>query len=142
MKLSNACVITVFMYGSETWQLTEKQEKKLDVFDQRCLRRVLKVRWQQHVTNETIRKRTRQEALCVKVGRLFNTHLRHLWSKTSSFFSCFSVSCQVSDPYIKTVITQALDSFIFTECLILRFRHTFAILDAITIILAMQWGKL
>ena len=69
MKLYNACVIPVFMYGLETWQLTEKQEKKLDVFDQRCLRRVLKVRWQQHVTNETIKERARQEALSVKVGR-------------------------------------------------------------------------
>ena len=29
----------------------------------------MKVRWQQHVTNETIRERTRKEALSVKVGR-------------------------------------------------------------------------
>ena len=58
MRIYNACVLPVFSYGSETWQLTEKQEKKLDVFDQRCLRQILRVRWQQRVSNAEIRRRS------------------------------------------------------------------------------------
>ena len=69
MRIYNACVLPVFSYGSETWQLTEKQEKKLDVFDQRCLRRILRVRWQQRVSNAEIRRRSQQEALSVKTRK-------------------------------------------------------------------------
>ena len=69
MRIYNACVLPVFSYGSETWQLTEKQEKKLDVFDQRCLRPILRVRWQQRVSNAEIRRRSQQEALSVKTRK-------------------------------------------------------------------------
>ena len=69
MRIYNACVLPVFSNGSETCQLTEKQEKKLDVFDQRCLRRILRVRWQQRVSNAEIRRRSQQEALSVKTRK-------------------------------------------------------------------------
>ena len=34
--------------------------RRLDVFDMRCQRRLLRVFWQQHVSNQSIRERTRQ----------------------------------------------------------------------------------
>ncbi|KAI8510260.1 hypothetical protein Bbelb_126880 [Branchiostoma belcheri] len=48
----------VILYGSETWQMTSNQEKRLDVADQRWLRAILKVRWQQHTSNDEIRRQT------------------------------------------------------------------------------------
>ena len=39
---------------------TLADRRHLDVFDMRCQRRLLRVFWQQHVSNQSIRERTRQ----------------------------------------------------------------------------------
>ncbi|KAK7495707.1 hypothetical protein BaRGS_00013154, partial [Batillaria attramentaria] len=52
-SLFKSLVLSVLLYGCETWKLTKGEEKRLDVFQTKCLRRVLKIRWQQHVSNKT-----------------------------------------------------------------------------------------
>lgn len=41
--LSN--VVSVLLYGCETWRMTTKDEKLLDTFHHKCLRRILKIYW-------------------------------------------------------------------------------------------------
>jgi len=41
VRLLNAYVLPVLLYGAEIWSLTAALEKKLDVFHQWCLRRLL-----------------------------------------------------------------------------------------------------
>ena len=53
-SLFKTLVLSVLMYGCETWKLTKKEEKKLDTFQNKCLRRIMRIRWQQHVRNETV----------------------------------------------------------------------------------------
>ena len=55
-----ALVVSVLLYGSEAWATTLADRRRLDVFDMRCQRRLLRVFWQQHVSNQSIRERTRQ----------------------------------------------------------------------------------
>ncbi|KAK3099648.1 hypothetical protein FSP39_007482 [Pinctada imbricata] len=45
IKLFNSLVMSVLTYGSETWKTIEKDKKKLDTFQNRCLRQLLRVRW-------------------------------------------------------------------------------------------------
>ena len=45
LRIYNAVVISTLLYGSETWATTISEEKRLDVFDNRCLRRILGVKW-------------------------------------------------------------------------------------------------
>lgn len=54
------CVLTTLLYGCETWTTYAKQERKLNSFHQRCLRRLLKVSWSDRVSNEEVLKRTKQ----------------------------------------------------------------------------------
>ena len=49
-----ACVTGTLVYGSESWALYAAQERKLNVFHLRCLRRVLGVSWQDKVTNNEV----------------------------------------------------------------------------------------
>ena len=51
-----ACVLTSLLYGSETWTTYSKQEKKLNTFHLRCLRKILNIKWQDQVTNTEILK--------------------------------------------------------------------------------------
>ena len=51
------------LYGSESWNTTVQEEKRLAAFHTRCLRRILGVSWQDHVPNKVISERTSQEPL-------------------------------------------------------------------------------
>ncbi|KAI8487558.1 hypothetical protein Bbelb_347920 [Branchiostoma belcheri] len=46
--------------GAEAWTLTATEERHLDTFDQKCLRRILGYRWYDFVSNSTVRQRTGQ----------------------------------------------------------------------------------
>ena len=42
LRLYNVYILQVFLYGAETWSITKAIEKRIDAFDQWCLRRILK----------------------------------------------------------------------------------------------------
>ena len=52
--------VSVLLYGSEVRSATIGDHRRLDVFDMRCQRRLLCVFWQQHISNQSIRERTKQ----------------------------------------------------------------------------------
>uniref|UniRef100_H3B235 Reverse transcriptase domain-containing protein n=1 Tax=Latimeria chalumnae TaxID=7897 RepID=H3B235_LATCH len=54
----NASVILVLQYGCKSWNApNHMQEERLNAFENRCLRRILKVRWQDHVNTTNLRER-------------------------------------------------------------------------------------
>ena len=57
LKILRACVFTVATYGCETWTVTKTVSKLIDSFEMRCYRRILKVSWTEHRTNESIRNK-------------------------------------------------------------------------------------
>ena len=70
----NACVLSVLLYGSESWIPLRKHLKKLDAFHNRCIRITLgvsrKQQWSQHLTSQEIRERWGDiEKVSVKVTR-------------------------------------------------------------------------
>ena len=60
INMYRALVVSVLLYGSEAWATTLADRLRLDVFDRRCQRRLLRVFWQQHVSSQSIRERTKQ----------------------------------------------------------------------------------
>ena len=72
LRIYNAVVISTLLYGSETCATTISEEKRLDVFDNRCLRRILGIKWFHRVRNTTVRERTGQipASLLLKTRRL------------------------------------------------------------------------
>ena len=51
-------VVSVLLYGCETWRMTKGDEHKLNVFQHKCLRKILKVYWPMKISNEEIRERS------------------------------------------------------------------------------------
>ena len=51
MRVYQACVLSTLLYGSESWTLYSRQERRLNAFHLRCLRRLLGITWQDRVTN-------------------------------------------------------------------------------------------
>ena len=61
INMYRALVVSVLLYGSEAWATTLADRRRIDVFfDMRCQRRLLRVFWQQHIGNHSIRERTKQ----------------------------------------------------------------------------------
>ena len=54
----NACVLSTLLYGSETWTAYARQERRLNSFHLRSLRRILGISWQDRVPNNDVLERT------------------------------------------------------------------------------------
>ena len=54
MAVYRACVLSVLLYGSECWTTYATQERKLNSFHLRNLRRILRIRWYHRVTNNEV----------------------------------------------------------------------------------------
>ena len=54
VNVYKACVISTLLYGSQSWRMRAHQEKRLNVFHVRCLRRILGITWQEKVTNKVV----------------------------------------------------------------------------------------
>ena len=57
MAVYRACIISKLLYGSESWTTYAAQEKRLNVFHLRCLRRILSISWQERIANSTVLER-------------------------------------------------------------------------------------
>ena len=53
-RLFLANFVAVFLYGSETWTVTEQMRKKIDGCYTRMLRMAFDVHWQSHTTNSEL----------------------------------------------------------------------------------------
>ena len=57
MAVYNACVSSTLLYGSETWTTYAGQERRLNSFHLRSIRRILGISWQDKVTNADVLSR-------------------------------------------------------------------------------------
>ena len=57
VNVYKACVISTLLYGSDSWTMHALQEKRLNVFHMRCLRRILGITCQDRVANKVVLKK-------------------------------------------------------------------------------------
>ena len=69
LRIFKSNIIAVLLYGCETWRMTKADEKRLDTFLHKCLRRILKVHWPMRVSNYEIRKRAGIKKISSQVWR-------------------------------------------------------------------------
>lgn len=61
--------ISVLLYGCETWKMTSEIENQIQVFVNRCLRRILRIRWPEVISNEELWSTTRCERMKTVIKR-------------------------------------------------------------------------
>ena len=69
LRLYESCVLSVLLYCAETWTLLKADVNRLQAFHMRSLRRILGIRWFDHVTNLEVKDRTRLEDIESRVRR-------------------------------------------------------------------------
>ena len=56
VHLVKAMVFPVVMYGCESWPIRKAEHRKIDAFEMRCWRRLLRVPWTARRSNQSILK--------------------------------------------------------------------------------------
>ena len=51
MAVYSACVISTLLYSSEKWTTYARQERRLNIFHLRSIRRILGISWQDRIPN-------------------------------------------------------------------------------------------
>lgn len=57
IRLIRCYIFTVLLYGVEAWTMTEQLMKKISAFEMWVYRRVLRISWKDHITNEEVLRR-------------------------------------------------------------------------------------
>ena len=60
IRLLDALVLPVALYGCETWARTQNEDTRIAAFEMKCLRRILDIKWEEKVSNEKIRAKINQ----------------------------------------------------------------------------------
>ena len=78
MRIYQTSIRSTMTYGCETWALTAKQEKKLDITDRKIIRRILNVRWFKKQTNEELYRITQLQPLSSFITKMRLKWLGHV----------------------------------------------------------------
>ena len=62
-------VLSTLLYGAESWKMTKTISHKLEVFQNKCPRRILRIYWPQTISNYELRRRTGTEPITQQVRR-------------------------------------------------------------------------
>ena len=59
IRIYKSNVLSVLLYGAECWRVLTSEMKKLDTFNNSCLRRILKIFWPNVISNQDLHERTK-----------------------------------------------------------------------------------
>ena len=80
-----AAVVLILLYGSTTWTLNKRLEKKLDGNYTRMLRAILNESWRQHPTKHQLYGHLPPITKTIQVGR--TRHAEHCWRSRDELIS-------------------------------------------------------
>ena len=69
LKIFKSNVLGVLLYGAESWKVSQSICHKIDVFQTRCLRRILKIFWPRTIFNKELYRRTNTTPLSVEIKK-------------------------------------------------------------------------
>ena len=67
IRIFNTNVKSVLLYGSETWRTTKITSDKLQTFVNKCLRRILNIRWPEKISNSRLWEKTKQKPITQEI---------------------------------------------------------------------------
>ena len=57
IRLLKSNVLSILLYGSESWKMTKTINHRLEIFQNRCLRKILKIFWPNTISNAVLHKK-------------------------------------------------------------------------------------
>ena len=78
VRIFKSNVLGVLLYGAESWKVTHSLTSKLDVFQTKCLRRILRIFWPNTISNAALYERTNTTPLSQVIKRRRWTWIGHI----------------------------------------------------------------
>ena len=60
IQLICSLVTSIFLYACESWTLTADLQRRIQAWEMRCYRKILRISYKDHVTNEEVRAKIKQ----------------------------------------------------------------------------------
>ena len=60
IRLMRTLVTSIFQYACESWTLTTEIQRRIQAMEMRCYRKILRISYKDHVTNEEVRAKIQQ----------------------------------------------------------------------------------
>ena len=81
-RVLKTCIWTKALYGCETWTVEPQERRRIEAFEMWCYRRMLGIKWEEHITNEEVQSRIGEKRsiwnyLTRRRDRLVGHILRH-----------------------------------------------------------------
>ena len=58
--MMRSLVTSIFLYACESWTLTAELQRRIQAMEMKCYRKILRVSYNDHVTNEEVRAKIQQ----------------------------------------------------------------------------------
>ncbi|PIK48416.1 hypothetical protein BSL78_14717 [Apostichopus japonicus] len=81
LTLFKTLLRSVLLYGSEAWKVTKREEQKLDAFQFKDIRRILKIPWTELVSNDRIMQQIGINRISVEIRRRRWNWIGHIMRK-------------------------------------------------------------
>ena len=79
LRLYQSNVLSVLLYGSECWRMTQQDTNRLSSFHNTCLRKILKVYWPDTISSTRLHQATKQQHICLVVKKRRQTWFNWSW---------------------------------------------------------------
>ena len=84
IRFFNSNVKSVLFYGCETWLVTEDLSNKMQVFVNKCLRRILQIWWPNTISNDELHTKCNQCPVAIEIKRRKWNWIGHTLRKPST----------------------------------------------------------
>lgn len=69
LRIFSSCILSVLLYGCETWGVAARSINKLQVFVNKCLRRICKIFWPETISNSDLHELTNIKPILKEIGK-------------------------------------------------------------------------
>lgn len=83
LRIYKSNVLSVLLYGSECWRMTQQDTNRLSSFHNTCLRKIMKVYWPETISNTRLHQATKQQQICLTLKKRRWTWLGHVYRMSS-----------------------------------------------------------
>jgi hypothetical protein len=69
IRIFNTDVKSVLLYGCETWKTTNRIKRRLQIFINKCLRRIMNIKWTYKITNKELLRIAKQRPIEIQIKK-------------------------------------------------------------------------
>ena len=82
MRLTKCYVWSTLLYGAETWTITKTLTKRINAFEMWTYRRMLRISWEEHKSNEEVLNMMKIRLKLMKIIKRGNMNTLDIYKKT------------------------------------------------------------